>query len=452
MSEEKSHIIYTAADIQKYFAKQLSAAEMYALEKAALDDPFLAEAMEGYEAMGENDVDPYLAVLKNNFQAQQNAKVVPLSTVKRFTMWKVAAAVLVICSGIAITFLFTGNNDGTNNNALAKTEAVQDTVNTFSAQSDIPDTGTKVTMDIASGEPVKSPDKNLIAQTNPVPVMDSNFVYRPGAPEIKNEKDIAGGGYKNDEQKNNNDISSANIAAPATLNNTEKNEALTKSPAAETVVTGYGTARKTTAISTNEFIAQVVAPDNTPLPFANIKVTNNNEATYADVKGNFILKSPELFLNISIKSVGYVARNYTLKSGDKNQKIILAEDELALKDKTFITGKAKASSPYKNAGRKPFFVQPDSSLMDVEPEDGWDDYDTYISNNLSLPTNALQQKVHGEVQVSFDVMNNGTVTNVKIAKSLCSDFDKEVLRLLKEGPQWKAKKGKTNTGTLKVKF
>jgi len=196
----------------------------------------------------------------------------------------------------------------------------------------------------------------------------------------------------------------------------------------------------------------VVAPDNTPLPFANIKVNNFNEATYADVKGNFILKSPDSLLNISIKSVGYVARNYSLRSGIKNQKIILAEDELALKDRTFITGKARASSPYNNAGRKPFFVQPDSSLMDVEPEDGWDDYDTYISNNLSLPVNALQQKVHGEVQVSFDVMNNGTVTNVKIAKSLCSDCDKEVLRLIKEGPQWKAKKGKANTGTLKVKF
>ncbi len=451
MSEEKSHIIYTAVDIQKYFAQQLSTAEMYALEKAALDDPFLAEAMEGYEAMGANDVDPYLAVLKNNFQEQQNAKVVPLSTVKKFTMWKVAAAVLVICSGIAITFLFTGNNDGTNN-TLAKTAAVQDTANTLSPQLAIPDSSTKVTLEIASAEPVKSPDKNLIAQTKPAPVMDSNFVYRPGIPEIKNAKDIAGGGYKDDEQKNNNDISSASNAAPATLNNTEKNEALAKSPAAEIIVTGYATARKKNAITTNEFIAQVVAPDNTPLPFANIKVTNNNEATYADVKGNFILKSPDSLLNISIKSVGYVARNYILKSSDKNQKIILAEDELALKDRTFITGKAKSSSPYKNAGRKPFFVQPDSSLMDVEPEDGWDDYDTYISNNLSLPTNALQPKVHGEVQVSFDVMNNGTVTNVKIAKSLCSECDKEVLRLIKEGPQWKAKKGKANTGTLKVKF
>src|SRR5262245_18984370 len=40
---------YTAADIEKYHKGQLAPAEMNAMEKAALDDPFLAEAMEGYK-------------------------------------------------------------------------------------------------------------------------------------------------------------------------------------------------------------------------------------------------------------------------------------------------------------------------------------------------------------------------------------------------------------------
>lgn len=40
--------IYTAADIEKYHRGQLSAAEMHAMEKAALEDPMLAEAMDGY--------------------------------------------------------------------------------------------------------------------------------------------------------------------------------------------------------------------------------------------------------------------------------------------------------------------------------------------------------------------------------------------------------------------
>ena len=49
MSEEKNIINYTAADIQKYWNGKLSAAEMHAMEKAAMDDPFLADALEGYK-------------------------------------------------------------------------------------------------------------------------------------------------------------------------------------------------------------------------------------------------------------------------------------------------------------------------------------------------------------------------------------------------------------------
>lgn len=43
------HIEYTQADIERYIQGKMSNAEMYAIEKAALQDPFLADAIEGYE-------------------------------------------------------------------------------------------------------------------------------------------------------------------------------------------------------------------------------------------------------------------------------------------------------------------------------------------------------------------------------------------------------------------
>lgn len=45
MNEPKT---YTAADIERYHSGGLSAAERHALERAALNDPFLADALEGY--------------------------------------------------------------------------------------------------------------------------------------------------------------------------------------------------------------------------------------------------------------------------------------------------------------------------------------------------------------------------------------------------------------------
>ena len=39
---------YSASDIERYHAGTMTASERHALEKAALEDPFLADALEGY--------------------------------------------------------------------------------------------------------------------------------------------------------------------------------------------------------------------------------------------------------------------------------------------------------------------------------------------------------------------------------------------------------------------
>ena len=45
----KENFQYSAQDIQRYLKGQMSPEEMHAIETAALDDPFLADAIEGYE-------------------------------------------------------------------------------------------------------------------------------------------------------------------------------------------------------------------------------------------------------------------------------------------------------------------------------------------------------------------------------------------------------------------
>ena len=53
MSDDDNNINrFTASDIEKYHKGLLSAQEKHALEKAALDDPFLADALEGYTTTG----------------------------------------------------------------------------------------------------------------------------------------------------------------------------------------------------------------------------------------------------------------------------------------------------------------------------------------------------------------------------------------------------------------
>ena len=68
MSEEKNIINYTAADIEKYWKGKLSAAEMHAMEKAAMEDPFLSDALEGYKNANLADLDS----LKERLEAYKN--------------------------------------------------------------------------------------------------------------------------------------------------------------------------------------------------------------------------------------------------------------------------------------------------------------------------------------------------------------------------------------------
>ena len=48
MSKEQNIKSFTAADIERYHQGLMSSKERHALEKAALEDPFLADALEGY--------------------------------------------------------------------------------------------------------------------------------------------------------------------------------------------------------------------------------------------------------------------------------------------------------------------------------------------------------------------------------------------------------------------
>ncbi len=103
--------MYTAADIEAYHSGNLPAGQMHAMEKAALDDPFLAEAMEGYEGFAEADWNKQLTGLKEQLaHAGSRAKIIAFNR-SAARIWKYAAASVIILSGTAITWWFSRNSN-----------------------------------------------------------------------------------------------------------------------------------------------------------------------------------------------------------------------------------------------------------------------------------------------------------------------------------------------------
>src|SRR5690242_20628257 len=104
MSEGKNIKKYSAADIERYHKGQLSPKERHDLEKAALDDPFLADALEGYANAGNNisaDISELKTRLAERLEKDHSAPVVPIR--KRYTFLRVAVIlVMLVGTGILV--------------------------------------------------------------------------------------------------------------------------------------------------------------------------------------------------------------------------------------------------------------------------------------------------------------------------------------------------------------
>src|SRR3982750_11256 len=100
---KKDEIKNYAQEIERYHQNLLSASERHALEKAALDDPFLADALDGYAHTSTASAD--LLELEQRLAArveEKETRIIPLSTRRSFGNWWKAAAVLVFIAGAAI--------------------------------------------------------------------------------------------------------------------------------------------------------------------------------------------------------------------------------------------------------------------------------------------------------------------------------------------------------------
>jgi CarboxypepD_reg-like domain/Gram-negative bacterial TonB protein C-terminal len=474
MEHNKSYINYSADDIQRYLGGKMTPLEMNALEKAAVDDPFLAEAIEGYGLVPETEWKAPLQSLKESFAAGTAPAKLVTFTSKKYNWFKYAAAVLILGGGIS-TYLMLNRNGktaddktvaaaekttpGTSNEAVTAAPTA-DSIATAQTGNDVLanakdrkillDNLKKDTQSIAAnwsamrqkdnlspvgivdykqGEAVRA--EALKEQTLPVPSVAA-------APQVPAKTDDVAGAKVMDAERD--------VAANASRSADVKNENFYNQQAI--IANTQNQARNNRAMEVNRnFSAQVVDADNNPLPFANINVKNEGFGTYADVRGNVRLISTDSVIPVEIKSLGFKTQTIVLRSNQQQNRIVLQEDESsAYREKTAALKKANTGVISRRA-----MLQRDSA-QNAEPADGWDNYGTYVANNLEIPDDVLNKNIHGSVELSFDVKRNGTITNVKVDKSLCGDCDELARRIVEQGPQWKLKKGRKAKAKVIVHF
>jgi protein TonB len=67
---------------------------------------------------------------------------------------------------------------------------------------------------------------------------------------------------------------------------------------------------------------------------------------------------------------------------------------------------------------------------------GLQNFNSFVARTMQFPTGAQDQNIHGRVFISMIVERNGTLSDLKVVKSLSVDFDKEAIRIMSLCPKW----------------
>lgn len=233
MNGSPQHINYTAADIQRYHAGEMTAQERHALEKAALDDPFLADALEGYVLTKTAAAD--IEKIKARLTKKEEAKVVPMVP-QRLPWLRIAALFVLIAGGAWLAYRFSFQPQ----KEVAITQAAKPT----NELSKAPASSAPASMDTTSNWPRgilsgPAPQDNTVVATKPVQESQTNAVV------LNNRDDAALSLQRSstDSLVQGNVASATEVAPPSAMNHVysgRKDGFLDSSALNEVVVTKKG--------------------------------------------------------------------------------------------------------------------------------------------------------------------------------------------------------------------
>ena len=471
---------FTAADIEKYHKGHLSAKEMYDLEKAAMDDPFLSDAMEGYALAGVNSAADITELKTRLGKRVEGAGIIPLDKSHRssFRLLRAAVAIVFVAGAGLLVYQFAFNKKsadiaqaktkqkddaGTADSSVAATTnnpatPAENKTTLPNADQATPATkvvainkeavpGGNVTNEAAGESRTVTGKNNDVAVSNnkgtqPVvsaPVKgadDENDSYKKAAGKKTENKEVAREEIKTEAKDkiavNTRQDTDKDVARDQAARQTEDQKNNRAVAASRKADEQYYRNQ-----ASNTFRGRVTDATNSGVPFANITNVQDNAGTYSDANGNFILTSPDSILNVQIRSIGFENNNAQLRGDISTNRVILQDDRRSLSEVVVSNQKPNTAARSRDNHVK---------LEEPEPADGWDNYDTYLTNNLNVPEEYKTRQTNtAAVEISFEVSKNGEPFNIKIEKSLCATCDKEAIRLVKDGPKWKrkAKKGRT---------
>ncbi len=413
---EEKNKTYNVSDFARYHAGSMPANEMHALEKAALEDPFLADALEGYAYVEspENDI----AELKQRLADRPGKKKIFLISAVVQNKWWSIAALFIIILGVGYFFYRTNDNNATEY-SLAKNDTQKSP-----AKVEAPSTLLKDSSTINNDVAFESRQESKVSRNDKATLPKTNAII--------------------EHEKIDKEPVSETAEAATSLRMAENNYAQDSFNQSKSI-------NKKDTSKQYVLKGRVTDESGAPIPYVSIEDKNQHKIITTDASGHFSLTSPDSTTNVVASGVGLESAAATLQK-DKQPVITMNKNEASLSEVvgTAYSKKNKKTSlsPAKNLQEKAAGVQITKSALQPFPVN--EKFKQYLQENLLPVYDADKELLAGEVVLSFSINKKGRPQHIKVLNSSCKGCEEQAIRLLENGPEWN--ENKNVTGTVEIKF
>jgi outer membrane biosynthesis protein TonB len=459
---------YSAADIERYLSGKMSAAEMHSMEKAALDDPFLADAMEGYanvyqDATGSTaeDLSDLHTRLRTRLQEEKKSTALPL--------WKTAAAAIfiILAGSISYYFLIVPSPPGIAQKEVLSKEA---TINR-TKDSVLPTESPKEVNEPVGVAKAPLPSANVPVVTEKEPVASAKSpVYSANGPvaSARNSVPSANGpvasakAFVPSSKESKPDDRSDSLATKPVIASREFKKTPGKEVAFENlealsanIKKDSGVARAEAGKQLSEIVITGIVTDQKSKPVKGAFVTLQGKigGVVTDSQGRFNLPAEDDLAHLSVASVGFEKKEVQLSTAELGNSVNIrlkpAEESL---NEVVVTGYDNSKKAKKRTEAKSDNNNTELSVktQNAVPGIGWDEFNSYLLKSKIIPDSLRQ--VHGNVVVAFDLNTKGKLSSFSVLQSLHPVLDAEAIRLLQQGPSWKILNGKRTSVQVIIAF
>lgn len=443
-------------DIEKYLQGKLNSHEMHMLEKRALDDPFLADALEGQSSLSQDALQHDLKKLQAELseRTRQNSKQVIL-------WWQLPARIAAGIAALAVTgyVIYTLLQERKNDSTLALNKPKADMV-LPSEKSEVPTIkpdplpGNTESKEVSPQDESRSTIASKPRNEPTTEMAESNelkSVEELSAPSVlpPNEGTTDPVADKKEEEK----LSDRELPSPSPqpverdLPSTRTEDAKQKKSAVakeDRLPTSTNEVAEKKPVTVKGKV--IDAEDGSPMPGVVVTVKGTNTRAVTKEDGGYKLSLPEDTQgSLAFSFVGMQNLEVPIAVTDSvNAK--LSPDYASLNEVVVVGYTAPFDENYK--GEKEY------NYKSAEPVGGRREYKKYLTQGMRYPREALDNKIQGRVTVQFTVETNGVLNDFKVLRGIGYGCDEEVIRLVKEGPQWTApsRNDSPTKGKVKVRL